>query len=281
LLVANREIAVSGKFLRIARLKDEYYDWLDDPYSFVAEIKRGRREADLFTHPRYNFYYESDSIAVLSITTYQNWWTRQINDKTRNMIRKAQKSGVEVRLVEFNDDLVKGIKEIYDESPLRQGKPFKHYGKDFTTLKNDHISFLDRSQFIGAFYDGQLIGMVKLVHDEGLSHLMQIISKIEHRSKAPTNALIAKAVEICAQRCVPYLHYGIWSKRGLGDFKKHHAFDRFDLTRYFVPLNLKGKLTMALKLHRKLSERVPDKWIDIMLRIRSQWNAIKYKADKT
>jgi hypothetical protein len=282
LLVNNKEIAVSGRFVKTARLRDEYYDWVDEPHSFVAEVKTCRG-ADLFTflqkvtdkNTRYDFYLEWDSIAVLPITTYENWWTRQINDKTRNMIRKTQKSGVEVRLVEFNDDLMKGIKEIYDESPLRQGKPFKHYRKDLATLKSDHITFLDQSQFIGAFYQDELIGFAKLVHDQGISHLMQIISKIGHRSKAPTNSLIAEAVAICAKRNVPYLHYGVWNSRGLGEFKKHHAFERFDIPRYFIPLNLKGKLSLGLNLHRNFSKCLPESWLEFLVDCRSQWYSFR------
>lgn len=288
LIVDDKKVLLTGRFPSIARLEDEYYDWVDDPHTFLARLKTANVAADVFTFlqtvgdnkPPYGFYSEWDSIAVLPITTYDNWWTKQINVKTRNMVRKAEKSKVEVRLVDFTDDLVRRIKEIYDESPVRQGKPFKHYRKDLATIKRDHISFLDRSQFIGAYYEDELIGFVKLVHDEGVSHLMQIISKIGHRSKAPTNALLAKAVEICAMRGIPYLHYGIWSRRGLGDFKLHHAFERLDLARYFIPLTLKGKLFLALRLHRKLSDYVPQQWIDGVSNLRSKWNVVKYKVGK-
>jgi len=196
------------------------------------------------------------------------------------MIRKSQKKGLDVRVIEFTDEFVKGIEEIYNESPMRQGKPFIHYKKDFQTLKRDHITYLERSEFIGAFYQGELIGFVKLVHGNGVSNLMQIISKIGHRDKAPTNALIARAVEICAQRGVPYLHYGVWSRRGLGDFKIHHGFERFDVPRYFVPLNVKGKLILALRLHRKISEHLPGNCADFLAGLRTKWNLLKHGVSK-
>lgn len=284
MLVENKKIIVSGKVLRTASLEAEYYEFVDDPYSFVATIKAEGLGADLFTFlqkwddrkPRYDFPIQWDSIAVLNLTTYENWWKQQINDKTRNMVRKAQKSGVEVRVVAFNDDLIRGIKEIYDESRLRQGKPFKHYGKDIETLRRAHISFVERSQFIGAFFQNELIGFIKIVHGIGMSHLMQIISKVSHRSKAPTNALIAKAVEICAQRGVPYLHYGVWSRRSLGDFKVHHAFEPLDIPRYYVPLSMKGKLMLELKLHQKISDYLPGTWIDYLAGIRAKYYTYRY-----
>lgn len=281
--VDGKEIVINGKFSRIAKLNAEYYEPVNDPQSFVSDLMAAGPLADIFTFvqeigpraPRYDFHLEWDSIAVLPITTYDDWWHRQINDKTRNMVRRAQKCGVHVRLVEFSQDLVRGIKEIYDESPLRQGKPFKHYGKDLETLWKAHVSFLDRSQFIGAYYEGELIGFIKLVHDDGVSHLMHIISKTEHRQKAPTNTLIAKAVELCALRGNSYLHYADWSRRGLGDFKRHHAFEQLDVPRYFVPLNWRGKIILFLHLHHKFSDLLPQNCIDFLVAFRSRWNAGK------
>jgi len=286
--VDRKEIAINGRFPRIARLKDENYEWITDPCDFIKSLKADGAEADILTFvqkvnertPRYDFHLEWESFAVMSITTFEEWWKKQINDKTRNMVRKAQKSGVEVRLAEFDDELIKGIKGIYDESPLRQGKPFKHYGKNIETLKQVHMSFLDRSQFIGAYHQNELIGFIKLVHDDEVSHLMYIISKIEHRDKAVTNAMIAKAVEICAERGVSSLHYADWSRRGLGDFKKHHAFQQLDVPRYFVPLNLRGRVSMLLNFHHKTSELLPKKWVDFLAELRGKWYAKKYNVLK-
>jgi hypothetical protein len=283
MIVDNTEIAVSGRFRRVARLRAEFYDYLDDPIAFLAALRTSGLRADLFTFlqepsqrkPMYDFQMEAEEIAALPITSYEHWWKRQLNDKTRNMIRKAQKSGIQIRPAELDDEFVKGILDIYNESPLRQGKPFAHYGKDFETTKMNHISFADRSEFIGAYYGDELVGFAKIVHGRSLSSLMQIISKIGHRNRAPTNALIAKSVEICAERGVPYLHYGVWSKRGLGDFKKHHGFEPLSIPRYTIPLNLKGKIILSARLHRKLSSYVPEQLEDDLVRIRARWNAYR------
>lgn len=279
LLIGHQEVIVAGRLPRVARLEAEYFEWVRDAGSFLHKLKTNRVRADVFTfmqgiaerEPKFNFHMEWDSIAAVPITTYENWWKKQINDKTRNMVRKAEKKGVELRSTQLTDEFVRGIEEIYNESPTRQGKPFKHYGKDFETLMRDHATFLDRSEFVGAYYQKELVGFIKLVHDDGAWHLMQIISKIAHRDKAPTNALIAKAVEICANNQIPYLHYGIWSRRGLGDFKKHHAFERLDLPRYFVPLTPLGKIILSLKLHRKISDQLPQELVDFLASLRRKW----------
>ena len=77
-------------------------------------------------------------------------------------LERAQKNGVVAKVVPFTDELVSGIKDIYDESPMRQGKPFWHYKKDFNTIKEDNSSFLERSEFIGAYYKNELIGFEKI-----------------------------------------------------------------------------------------------------------------------
>ena len=283
MLIDDKQIVVGGKFPKIARLRAEYYEYAGEPRSFIEKLKASGCRADVFSflqltverEPKHDFHHEWESISVVPITTFDHWWKKQVNDKTRNMVRKAQKAGVELRPVEYNDAFVQGIVKIYNESPVRQGKPFTHYGKNFDTIKAEHSGYLDRAEFIGAYYKDELIGFVKLVRGSGVSNLMNIISLISHRDKAPTNALIARAVEICAQRGVPYLHYGLWSKRGLGDFKKHHAFERLDVVRYFVPLNLRGKLALGLKLHRNLADVLPENVVNVLAGLRAKWNARK------
>src|SRR5262249_33276549 len=156
---------------------------------FVGALKSAGVRADVFSclqktvdrEPKQGMYHEAESISVIPLSTYEHWWKKQLNDKTRNMIRKAGKAGVETPIVPFDDQLVQAIVELYNENPMRQGKPFAHYGKDFATIKRDHESYLDRSVFIGAFHGEQMIGFIKLVHGDGVSNLMQILSMISQR----------------------------------------------------------------------------------------------------
>lgn len=278
MIIDGKRVVVNGFFPRVVRLRSEFYEFVDYPESFVSEMKRSSIRADVFTFlqrimdqsPRFDYLQEFEPIALLPIKTFDHWWKKQINAKTRNMCRRAHKAGVEIKIVEFNDDFVRGIQKIYNESKVRQGKPFSHYGESFETLKNNHISFLDRSIFIGAYFRDELIGFVKLVHGDGVSNLMQIISMLSHRDKAPTNALIARSVEICAERGIPYLHYGIWGRSGLRDFKIHHAFERHDVPRFYVPLNTAGRLSLRLGLHRGFAERLPEQWIIYLNDFRSK-----------
>lgn len=286
--IEGKKVAVFGKWPRVARLQSEFHEYIDDADASLSRLKDSGIKADVFTFvpaisdkdKKYNHLFEWEKIAVLSISTYDNWWKKQVNDKTRNMCRRAGKKGVTIQIAEFNDELAKGIHTIYNESPIIQGKPSKHYGKDFDTLKKAHATFLEKSIFISATFEGAVIGFIKMIlHPNGKSaSIMQVISLVAHRDKSPTNALLAKAIEICAERGIQFLQYGIWSRRTLGDFKKHHGFELFEIPRYFVPLNLRGKIALGLSLHRRFIEFIPGNFQDTFADLRAKWYLYKYRA---
>ena len=99
----------------------------------------------------------------------------------------------------------------------------------------------------------------------------QILSKIAHRDKAPNNALIAKAVEICDSKKLPHLVYAYWNTGSLVDFKRHNGFERVSLPRYYVPLTVKGQVILQLGLHRGLQGVLPEKLKAQLIQLRSSW----------
>jgi hypothetical protein len=101
--------------------------------------------------------------------------------------------------------------------------------------------------------------------------LGQIISKIAFRDLAPTNALLAKAVEHCAEKAFQYLVYAYWLDDSLGDFKRSNGFQKFDVPRYFVPLTKKGELALKLGLHRGWKEAVPKRLRKPLKKLRRRW----------
>lgn len=272
--VLGKDIDIEGRLIRIGRLKAEQFESISDPAAAVDALQKCETRIDIFTFveklpntsPRYGYRREWDNLAALRVSTFDHWWTKQINGKTRNMVRRAEKSGMTVREVPFDDALVRGISGIYNESQTRQGKRFKHYKKDLDTVRGENGTFLDRTVFVGAFLEDALVGFAKLVSDEDRQQagLMQIVSMMCHRDKAPTNALIAQAVRSCAERGIPYLFYSHFSygkkqRDSLSDFKQHNGFLRIDLPRYYVPLTFVGRAALRLHLHhRKLIDHIPD-----------------------
>ena len=287
------DIRIDGRLLRVARLYADSYKFLDDPEPVIEGLRICRQRIDLFTFmqklpdtsPKYRYPMEWDNFAALPVSTYDAWWTQQINNKTRNMVRRAVKMGVELREMPFGDALVEGIWKIYNECPIRQGRPFRHYGKDIETVRREAATFLDSSIFIGAFLDDSLIGFAKLVIDETRTQagVMHILSMIQQRDKASTNALIAQAVRSCAERGIPYLVYLNFlfrkdQRHSLHDFKVHNGFRRIDLPRYYVPLTRAGRIAFCLGLHHRFVDHFPESVLTQARKLRSAWYNRRYQT---
>jgi hypothetical protein len=284
--ICNQQIRVAGRWVRIASLDADKYIFLDDPSSVIEPLKRSKRKVDLFTFlqrvsepgPQYPYPFELDNLAVLPISTFDYWWTHQVDAKTRNMVRRAEKKGILVQEVPFGANLVRGIWKIYNECPVRQGKPFPHYGKDYDTVYPEEATYLSNSIFICAYVGDLLIGFIKLVHDQTGTQagLMNILSMIAHRDKAPTNALLAQAVRSCAQRGIRHLvysnfAYGKKAQSSLSDFKANNGFQRVDLPRYYVPLTLRGAMAFRLGLHHKFVDHLPESIAAKLRAYREAW----------
>lgn len=278
---AGRDIKITGRFIRTARVDAEKFRFIDEPEPVLEALRKSDERIDLFTFmqrlpasaPKHTYPMEWDNLAVLPIKSFEDWWNRQLGFKARNKAKQAEKKGVVLREVPFDDQLARGIWEIYNETPIRQGRRFPHYGKDPETVRCEAATFLDASFFIGAFFEDKLIGFAKLTCDETNTQagLMHIIAMVQHRDKAPTNALIAHAVRACAERRIPHLvysnfAYGKKERDSLAEFKERNGFQRMDVPRYYIPLTALGRLGLRFGWHRRIVERVPE---PIMARLRA------------
>jgi glycosyltransferase involved in cell wall biosynthesis len=284
--IRGRTVVFSGKWLTTARIHDE--EWttpasLEDPQSFVRTLRSVSPPPDIFTFApgvsasdiRHPYRWELEDAATIAITTYADWWAGLPRIGRKN-IRRAARSGVVVERAQFDDALVRGIKEIYDETPIRQGRRFWHFGKDLESVRRANASYLDRSEFIGAYHDGVLIGFIKIVYVDRVARIMQILSSKRHSDKRPTNALLAKAVEVCCQNNMTHLIYGRYfydnsGKTSLSDFKRRNGFERIQFPRYFIALTRKGEAAIALRLHLGLRHLVPGRMSRLLLEARARF----------
>jgi len=100
--VCGSDIQVHGRLLRIARLEGDKYKFLDDPEPLLAELRKSDTRVDIFTFmqrlpetsPKYAYPMEMDNLAVLPISTFDQWWKQELDNKTRNMVRKGEKKGM-------------------------------------------------------------------------------------------------------------------------------------------------------------------------------------------
>jgi hypothetical protein len=282
----NNNIRISGRLLRIARLDAELYHFLSNPEPVIDRLRNSTDHIDIFTFmqglpetgPKFMYPMEWDNLAVLPVSTYENWWNKQIRSITKNRAKQAEKKGVVIREVQFDEKLAGGIWEIYNECPIRQGRRFRHYGKDQETVYREASTYLDDSTFIGAYLGEELIGFIKMVADEDRvqAGLMNILSKMQHKDKAPTNALLAQAVRSCANQGIAYLvynNYSYGSKQhdGLSEFKERNGFKRVDVPRYYVPLTHFGGFALRMGFHHRLADRFPESIAGRLRELRKSW----------
>ena len=264
----------------VLALEDEWYEDVGDPAAVVDYLRaQSGLRPDLFTFwqrppdltPRYDYYQESDDIAVLPVKSYQHWWDTQIKSRVRSQIRKSEKEGLVVRETAYDDEFVRGMTAIFNEAPLRQGRPFWHYGKDVETVRQQFSRYLHREHMIGAYYQDQMIGLIMLGNAGRFGLTGQIISSLHHRDKGTNNALVAKAVEVCEKLGLEQLVYLFWSEDSLSEFKRRCGFERTPAPRYFVPLTWKGQAALRIGAHRGWKAIVPPRLKVSLKQLRTSW----------
>ena len=274
LKVNGKIIVVKGKYVKIARVDAE--DWLEteleNPAQCIEILKnRGSQslKADLFTfaqklpetEPKYDYPMELDSIAAIRTSNFKEWWEK-LPQESRKNVRRSQKRGVIVTTRELDDDLIRDLMELNNDSKMRQGKPNRHYGKSFEQTKKDQESFPDRRELIWAHHEGELVGFLKMIYRGDIASILQFIPKASQSDKRPANALISKAVELCEARGISHLIFGMFNygnKREdpLREFKIRNGFEEFLVPRFYIPLNAKGSLCMRANLHKGLVGVLP------------------------
>ena len=284
----GKSIITKGTWLRQAQLLDE--EWLDteleDPKACAELLKSQWREgfrADLLTFaqklpnitPRYDFYTEWESIAAVRTTSFSEWW-KGLPRQTRSNVERSKKRGVRVVIEPLNTKLINGIIGVNNECPLRQGKLNIHYRKTFEEVIRDHSLFADRSDYLCAYAGEELIGFIRLVYQGNVASTLQILTKESHADKRPANALIAKAIELCGQKRLSYLTFGMFNygnkkRSSLTEFKKRNGFMETLVPRFYIPLTRWGKFCIKARLHRGPIGILPHEVIEAGLRVRSRF----------
>jgi hypothetical protein len=122
-------------------------------------MRKSPLQADFLTFaqkiPDTTPHFEWDNWAVVPITSFADWWEKRLPQETRKNVRRAARRGVVVNGARFDDDFVKGIQTIYNDTPIRQGRRFWHFGKDFETTKRISSTYLDWSEFLAAYFSRQ------------------------------------------------------------------------------------------------------------------------------
>ena len=287
--VSGRKLIALGTWLRIARVRGEEMmeRELGDPEVYLKTLNHNETKktlrADIFTftqklpniQPVYDYPMEFESVAAIHLISFEAWWNG-LPQETRKNVRRSQKRGVQLRITDFDDDLIQGIQEINDETPLRQGMPNGYYGKSFEETKKLYGEFVGRCDFVCAYLGNELLGFLHLVYRGEVASILNLTTKPSHFDKRPANALMAYAIQLCEKKSISYITYGLYNYGNKHDhplrtFKIRNGFGQVLVPRYFVPLTPWGRVCMRVKLHRGLIGIFPPFVITAFLRARLQW----------
>jgi hypothetical protein len=252
-------------FFTIANDEREYLQNIVPTEELIEQLRRNKADVFTFLERKWccpltqsstSWSVADDNIAVLHLGRYDEWW-ENIGKKTRNMIRKATKAGIRTEIAEADEKLAKSILKVYNETPIRQERGFPYYGVSLDFVKRHVLSKQDCT-YVAAYSEDEIVGFIQLAHGDRMTIISQILSLEEYRDKAVNNALIAKAIEFCANSHIEWIMYGrMGNHPTLDNFKESNGFTKLQLARYFIPLTGKGRLAIKLRLNRELKDTLP------------------------
>lgn len=117
-------------------------------------------------------------------------WNNIIS-KNRNMIRKAEKNGVEIRHGK-DIELFKDFKRIYNTT-MEKDHAEEYYFFEDSFYESIHRDLFDNYEMFYAVLDGQIIAMSIMLYANKQMHYHLSGSMMEYRNLAPSNLLLYKA----------------------------------------------------------------------------------------
>ncbi len=257
-VVMKRDVS-NDKHFKGTLEKNTYFDFAT-PYGYGGWLIEGENTKDLFSsyeawcrenaivsefvrfHPvLQNHVFAKDDYDVIplgmtvtmDLSSEETIWAN-ITSKNRNVIRKAEKNGVEI--FQGKDlALYENFREIYNQTMDKdEADPYYYFSPAFYESVCEDLK--DEAQLFYAMLDGKMIAAAVMLMENGRMNYHLSGSLREYSHLAPTNLLLYKAALWGAQNGAKtlYLGGGVGSgEDGLFKFKK--SFYRGDdLLKFYI-----------------------------------------------
>jgi len=261
--------------LSTARRTDEYNGNIVLSQNLIAYL--ADKKVDLFSFLDNNFHTLAtdnngwlksyDILLLHEVQTYQDWW-KKVGKKTRNMVRKAEKNNVITSVIQPSTELARDICRVYNSSQRKQKRKNNNYGKtDQEVLKE--ITSSSKNVFIVSRLEHEVVGFSQLVCYDDTVFIKRLISLETHWDKGINNALIAKVIEISADRGIKKLIFAHWNpwffpEESLIDFATNNGFRLRKVTRYYAPLTWSGRVLIYPLTRKRIIYAI--QWLNCSLR---------------
>lgn len=215
------------------KLFSEYEKWCCDN-GIISEFVRFHPVADNqgFSEGAYEVIALGQTVAMKLDSPDVIW--ANIISKNRNMIRKAEKSGIEIHMGN-SKELYEKFPEIYNQTMDRDNATDYYYFKSdfYESIRQD---LGDNSKIFYAVKDGEIIAVSIIIYENGYLNYHLSGSLAEYRNLAPSNLLLYKAALWGNEIGCKSFHLGGGVGSGEDNlFKFKRAFYRGDdLCRFYI-----------------------------------------------
>jgi lipid II:glycine glycyltransferase (peptidoglycan interpeptide bridge formation enzyme) len=143
----------------------------------------------------------------LDITkSIENIWKEEFSSKNRNMIRKAEKSGLKFRLGASQEDYLVFRKMYIDTMHAVNAKSYYFFNEKYFT---DFKSLINEKQILLlAELDGKIIAGLLLMFDGKYAHYHLSARRREYSKFAANNFLLEKAIKLAKEKGAEQFHFG-------------------------------------------------------------------------
>ena len=142
---------------------------------------------------------------AMDLTSEEVIWTN-IHSKNRNMIRKAEKNGIEIKHgqgLELFDVFIKIYNATMDKDNAEE---YYYFKPEF--YRSIHEDLKDNYELFWAEYEGKIIAMSIMIFANGRLNYHLSGSDIEYRNLAPSNLLLYKAALWGCEKGMKTFHLG-------------------------------------------------------------------------
>lgn len=182
---------------------------------------------------------------------------KNMTPNNRNMVRKAQKNGIEI-ICDHGERIADFIK-IYNET-MKNHNADEYYYFDSSYFEFIKSQMRENTIFFYALYDEKIVSASIFFFNEQFMHYHLSGTLYEYRNLAATNLLLTEAAIWAAKHNIKYLHLGggVENEDSLLRFKKH--FNRNGQIDFCIGCNIfeQQKFEQLVELRKQIDKNFDD-----------------------